>query len=133
MRTNFVYHFVDSELKTEISAKKKGQQKKGALKQRIEAPLHTFPEVSRKFHAEPVCFFKIFFCDKKNSFLNLYFISFYFFSSITVFERKYPFLEIFTKNQNFLLKLKFRTQINSNMLNSMVIFTFLKSEIPLLC
>ena len=36
---------------------KRGAKKKGALKQRIEAPLHTCNRVSRKYYAEPVCYF----------------------------------------------------------------------------
>ena len=43
------------------------------------------------------------------------------------------FFEICSKNQNCLLKLKFRIYINLNMLNSMVIFIFLGSEILILC
>ena len=40
------------------------------------------------------------------------------------------FLEICSKNQNCLLKLKFRIQINLNMQNSMVIFIFLVRKYP---
>ena len=46
-----------------------------------------------------------------------------------VFDGKYAFLKTYSINQNSLFKLKFRTQINSNMQNSMVIFILFRSEV----
>ena len=46
-------------------------------------------------------------------------------SMVPVFDRMYPLFRKFVlKNQKFLLKLKFRTQTNSNMQNSIVIWFF---------
>ena len=44
--------------------------------------------------------------------------------NFSVFVRKYPFWANWSKNQNCQIKLKFGTQTNSNMENSMVVFTF---------
>ena len=43
----------------------------------------------------------------------------------SIFDRKYPsWANLFKKNQNCEFKLKFGSKINSNMQNSMVVFTF---------
>ena len=56
MAISTVYHFVDSKLRAEISSKKRGQQKMGALKWWIDAPLLTCIGASRKFYAKSIAF-----------------------------------------------------------------------------
>ena len=63
MVNNTVYHFVDCKLRIEISSKMRPQEKKGALKLRIEPPLHFYIGVSRNFH-KACMFFYCFFGDE---------------------------------------------------------------------
>ena len=69
------YHFVGSKLRVDISSEKRGQQKMGALKWWIDAPLVTCIGASRKFHAKCVCCFLLlllfFLMIEKSSFCKL--------------------------------------------------------------
>ena len=61
------YHFVDPELGVKISLKKRATEKEGVEIEDWGISAHTCHEVSRKFHAEPVCFYMVFMVTKKNS------------------------------------------------------------------
>ena len=63
------YNFVVSKLRAEISSKERGN-KKGCVEIEDLGILYTCIEASRKFHANLVCFFKLFFGDKKEQFLK---------------------------------------------------------------